>query len=453
MTDYFEEYRIEHEITSRLVPYTVCQNLKFSHADGCKEFCEGWSIIPSPDGTVTVVYHIDEMIDSVSFDEAWSFIGNLYQDCEMTFDQVEGMWKNGGFPRIYCRIQKDNLPGVMKARLNRAFITVACALRGVWFYYSQSVGENGREGIYGDAALVRFIEGNISPIDVLSKIAVEGAEFYEHLPEIERKMAKNSWDFGEGKGFEMVAGFDALKARLSDTVLWTLKHKEEAERYRIAPPNAMLLYGPPGCGKTYFAKNFADEAGYRFKVFTPSDLGNPFVHGSQNLIAEMFAEARRQAPCVVCLEEVDAMMPARGNSASSVAKNEEVNEFLAQMNDCGRDEVFVIGTTNMKELLDPAALRTGRFDLQIEIPMPDAQQREALFSLHLKDRPLADDINAEELSVLCDGMTASDITFIVNDAALACARNEAEISQDALKDAISALRGSRDKNNCRKIGY
>jgi len=244
----------------------------------------------------------------------------------------------------------------------------------------------------------------------------------------------------KGNGFADVAGMDELKEMLQKKVLFILKNREKAERYRLTPPNGMLLYGPPGCGKTYFAEKFAEESGFNYKFIKASDLGSIYVHGSQGKIAELFDKARQQAPVIICFDEFDAMVPDRSSrNAEHIAG--EVNEFLSQLNNCSKDGIFVIGTTNQPEMIDRAVLRKGRLDISVYIPEPDENTRRLMFDLYLKDRP-CDKIDTQRLAKLTEKYVASDIAFIVNDAAMFAAFRDELITQESLENSIKSTRPS-----------
>lgn len=244
----------------------------------------------------------------------------------------------------------------------------------------------------------------------------------------------------KGRGFADVAGMDELKDLLQKKVLFILKNKEKAERYRLTPPNGMLLYGPPGCGKTYFAEKFAEESGFNYKFIKASDLGSIYVHGGQGKIAELFDKARQKAPIIICFDEFDAMVPNR-NSRSAEHISGEVNEFLSQLNNCSKDGIFVIGTTNQPELIDPAVLRKGRVDISVYIPAPDVVTRKLMFDLYLKDRPV-ETIDTQALAEMTEKYVASDIAFIVNDAAMIAAFRDEPITQEYLVNSIKTTRPS-----------
>ena len=177
----------------------------------------------------------------------------------------------------------------------------------------------------------------------------------------------------------------------------------------------MLLYGPPGCGKTFFAEKFAEEAGFNFIMVKASDIASTYIHGTQEKIAALFDSAQKAQPSILCFDEFDAVVPERTDMMQQTSG--EVNEFLSQMNNCGHRGMFVIATSNRPDKIDPAVLRTGRIDKLIYIPMPDEDARYEMFKLHLKDRPTAE-IDLHRFAKETEGYIASDIAYIVNDAAM-----------------------------------
>jgi len=241
-------------------------------------------------------------------------------------------------------------------------------------------------------------------------------------------------------GFEAIAGMSDLKKMLNDRVLFLLKDRAKVEKYKLDPPNGMLLYGPPGCGKTFFAEKFAEECGYYFMMVKMSDIGSTLVHGTEENIAKMFAEAEKNAPTILCFDEFDAFVPAR---TTYEGRNQagEVNEFLTHLNNCGKKGVFVIATSNRPDMIDPAVLRTGRIDKQIFVPLPDEEARKEMFELYLKGRP-CDNIDTEALASMTDGYIASDISYICNETAMIAALNDKQITQELLETTIRSIRPS-----------
>lgn len=239
---------------------------------------------------------------------------------------------------------------------------------------------------------------------------------------------------GNGRGFEDIAGMSGLKDALNKQVVFAIKNKKIADEYKITPPNGMLLYGPPGCGKTFFAEKFAEETGFNYLLIKSSDLASSYVHGSQEKIRQLFDQAEKNAPIVVCFDEFDALVPDRSwNNVSS----EEVNEFLSQMNNCAKRGIFIVATSNRPDKIDPAILRTGRIDKTVYVPLPDFEARKEMFSLYLKDRPVEEGINIEDLAKMTEGYIASDIAYIVNDSAMVAAYTRTKISKDLLLTSIT----------------
>ena len=245
---------------------------------------------------------------------------------------------------------------------------------------------------------------------------------------------------GDGNGFADIAGMDELKEMLRQRVILILKDKELAEKYKLTPPNGMLLYGPPGCGKSFFAEKFAEETGFNFILVKASDLGSIYIHGSQGKIADLFKKAEKHAPTVLCFDEFDAFVPSRSSSMDSNQAG-EVNEFLTQLNNCSKRGIFVIATSNRPDKVDPAVLRTGRIDKQVYVPMPDATARRLMFELYLKDRPCGE-IDSEALAQASDGYVASDIAYVVNEAATIAAFNREDITQELLIKTINGIKPS-----------
>lgn len=241
-----------------------------------------------------------------------------------------------------------------------------------------------------------------------------------------------------GLGFKKVAGMDKIKTMIQREVMEPLLHPEKNKEYGIEPPNGVLFYGPPGCGKTFFAECLADEVGFNFIKVKPSDVGSMYVHGGQEKISQLFKDAKENAPTILFLDEMDAMIPSRDGSVGHHYES-EVNEWLVQINNCSQNEVFIIGATNRLNKIDTAVLRSGRFDRKIHIPIPDTECRSALFKLQLGKRPkvLAKELDYELLAKKTEGFVCSDITLIVNDGARVAAQKQVKIDNDIILNIIS----------------
>lgn len=254
------------------------------------------------------------------------------------------------------------------------------------------------------------------------------------------------------RGFAAIAGMDELKQNLSQRVLWPLRHPDKAKQYRLHLPNGLLLYGPPGCGKTYFATRLADELNWHMKLVSTATIGSSYQHETQTNIRNLFEDAAHYKGCVLCIDEIDGILSTRNNNSSSHGHNDEVNELLVQLNNCNERNILVVGTTNRKEMIDPAALRAGRFDLQIEIKEPDIELRQRLFEMYLRNRPLADDLNIAELAQMTPHYASADIPFVVNEAALVAAIADEPIGQNHLVNVIRTHKSSL-QSQAPRVGF
>ena len=241
----------------------------------------------------------------------------------------------------------------------------------------------------------------------------------------------------KGKGFSAIAGMQELKDTIQLDVIDALNEKERYAEYGLTIPNGMLLYGPPGCGKTFFAERMAEEIGFNFYQLKPSDIQSKYVNESQEKIKNLFDEARENAPSIIFIDELDAVVPNRDNSNVNHMNTSAVNEFLAQMNNCGDDGIFIIGATNRPNSIDPAILRAGRLDKVIYIPPPDLEARELIFKLYLEKRPREVGLNYSELAKATENYVSSDIKFLCDEASRKALKMKSRISKELLFDTIN----------------
>ena len=245
-----------------------------------------------------------------------------------------------------------------------------------------------------------------------------------------------------GNGFADVAGMVELKEQLQSDVIDLLKNPEQAKALGLHVPNGLLFYGPPGCGKTYFAEKFAEELGCNYQYIKCSDVASPYIHGGQEKIAAVFDAARENAPTILFFDEIEAMIKDRSKH-TNVSEAGEVNEFLAQLNNCGQDGVIVIGATNKPTEIDEAALRAGRLEYKYYIPQPDHSTRKDLFRINLSTRKSDFGIDYDKLAQLTENYVSADIRLIVDTAARLVFRRHLDcITMAILEEAISQTKPS-----------
>ena len=264
-----------------------------------------------------------------------------------------------------------------------------------------------------------------------------------------------------GRGLKAVAGMEDIKKKLHRDFVDIVSHRELAKEFGIMPSN-ILFYGPPGSGKTYISTKLSEECGLAFCSVKPSDLGSIWLHGSQGLIKELFQKAEAKAKqnkkgCILLIDEIDALCgdrSAKGNEHQA----DEVAEWLTQLNDCVEKNVFVIGTTNRLDAIEPALLRHGRLDSIMYVGLPDEECRKQLFEIELNNRPHESDIDMEELARITDGYTSSDISFMVKETArnafeasiLMGNNTVVKISETMLRDVVKATRPSVTRDEIHK---
>ena len=252
----------------------------------------------------------------------------------------------------------------------------------------------------------------------------------------------------KGPGFSAIAGMDELKQQMTEEVIEPLHNPEEYHKYGVTIPNGILLYGPPGCGKTFFAKHFAEEVGFNFMQVTPATLKSKWINATQENIAAMFQEAEENAPTIIFIDELDDLLKDRALADDKGMSG--INEFLAQMDRTGEKGIFIIGATNKPDVLDAAVLRAGRLEKKYYIGVPDKAAREALFKLYIEKRPYDFGLDYAKLADLTRNYVSADIQLIVNDASRAALKAHSKITMELLQNAISRVKQSISDNDLKK---
>ncbi|MEE9429655.1 MAG: AAA family ATPase [Melioribacteraceae bacterium] len=269
-----------------------------------------------------------------------------------------------------------------------------------------------------------FIQALNGEIEVVSQTS---------KPTIEKTLKK---EVKKGQGFSAIAGMQDLKDMIKLDVIDALNEKERYAEYGLTIPNGMLLYGPPGCGKTFFAERMAEEIRFNFYQIKPSDIQSKWVNASQENIKKLFDEARENAPSIIFVDELDALVPNRDNSSVNHMNTSAVNEFLAQMNNCGDDGVFIIGATNRPNSIDPAILRAGRLDKVIYLPPPDFDARRLMFKVYLKTRPTDLGLDYKGFATATENYVSSDIKFLCDEASRTALKQKCRISKEIILETI-----------------
>ena len=262
--------------------------------------------------------------------------------------------------------------------------------------------------------------------------------------------SKNSSGEESDKKFEDVAGCDEEKAELAELVDF-LKNGEKYTELGARIPKGVLLVGPPGTGKTLLAKAVAGEAGVPFLSISGSDFVEMYVGVGASRVRDLFEQAKKKSPCIVFIDEIDAVGRHRGTGmgGGNDEREQTLNQLLVEMDGFGSNTgVIVIAATNRPDVLDPALLRPGRFDRQITVNRPDAQGREDILKVHSKNKPLAPDVDLHEIAKLTIGFTGADLENLMNEAALLAVRNgrKAIVLQDIM-DASSRVELGTEKKS------
>ena len=251
---------------------------------------------------------------------------------------------------------------------------------------------------------------------------------------------------GSGNGFDQVAGRDELKEQLRKEVIFGLQNPEKAQKYKLLPVNGILLYGPPGCGKSLVTESFAEELGFNYTILKASEFGNIYQPGVIENLQRIFDAASLKAPFAIILDEIEYLIPNPGQE--NVTK--ESVAMLGLMNGCAQRGILIVATSNQPEMVDPFLMRPGCIDRVFFVPQPDFEARKDIFKRHLSERP-CEAIDYDELAMLSEDYVAGDITEAVNEAAMTAAYMDVPITQKILVDVL------RYKNptyaTTKKIGF
>ena len=286
------------------------------------------------------------------------------------------------------------------------------------------------------------------PEEVMKEIIVTGDDFKEAQKEIQPSALREVLVQIPDIKWDDVGGLEDVKQELKEAVEWPLKHPETFQRLGIRPPKGTLLYGIPGTGKTLLAKAVASESEANFISVKGPELLSKWVGESEKGVREVFRKAKQAAPTVIFFDEIDAIASTRsGNDGDSGVTKRVVNQLLTEMDGLEElEDVAIIAATNRPDILDAGLMRPGRFDRHIEVKEPDEEARLAIFEVHTKDMPLADDVDLKKLAKNTEGYVGADIEAVCREAAMLALRENletTEISNKYFKEAREKVKPTK----------
>jgi len=286
------------------------------------------------------------------------------------------------------------------------------------------------------------------PKEIIDKMQVVGSDFEDALKEIEPSSMREVLVEVPHVTWNDLGGLGNLKQELIEAIEWPLKRPEKCRQMGIRPPRGILLYGPPGTGKTMIAQAVANETNANFISVRGPQMLSKWVGESEKAIREIFRKARQVSPAIIFFDELDAIAPMRGLEESSHVMERVVNQLLAELD--GLDslkDVVVIAATNRPDILDPALLRSGRFDRLLMIGPPDKLGRYEILKIHASRIPNGEDVNLEELAELTEGYVGSDLDSLCCEAAmLAMRENLDRVDMNHYREALKKVRPSVEES-------
>jgi len=301
----------------------------------------------------------------------------------------------------------------------------------------------------------KIIDKQHIPAEILNELQVTKEHFMEALRSIQPSALREVFVERPNVHWSDIGGLDKVKAELREAVELPLKKPEAFEKMGIRPIKGVLLVGPPGVGKTLLAKAVATERESNFISIKGPEVLSKYVGESEKTVREIFRKARLAAPCIIFIDEIDSIASARGSEDEfdSGVSRRVVDTLLTEIDGlAGLKNVVVLAATNRPEAIDPALLRPGRFDRIIEIPMPDAETRLAIFKVHTRNMPLDKSVNLEELANQTDGYTGAEIENICREAGMNAIRaNRDYVTREDFQRALQEVKPTIPKEVTERI--
>ncbi|MFB6167616.1 MAG: AAA family ATPase, partial [Haloferacaceae archaeon] len=276
---------------------------------------------------------------------------------------------------------------------------------------------------------------------VLESVAVTERDIREALKGIEPSALREVFVETPDVTWDDVGGLEEATARLREAIEWPLVHADAYERVALDPAKGVLLHGPPGTGKTLLAKAVANEADANFVSVKGPELFDKYVGESEKGVRETFATARENAPTVVFFDEIDAIATERGRGAGDSNVGERVvSQLLTELDGLEElEDVVVVAATNRPDLIDSALLRPGRLDRHVAVTEPDEDARREILQIHTRDRPLADDVDLDDLAARTEGYVGADLAALCREAAQIAVRDHVDAAEAGEASAVDDL--------------
>jgi transitional endoplasmic reticulum ATPase len=287
---------------------------------------------------------------------------------------------------------------------------------------------------------IDFSEERIPP-EILDKLVVAMKDFLDAFKEITPTALREIEVEIPNVRWEDIGGLEDVKRQLVEAIEWPLKYPERFDRIGVKPPKGILLYGPPGCGKTMLAKAVATEAEANFISVKGPEIFNKWVGESEKAVREIFRKARQAAPCIIFFDEIESVVTRKDLVEDSSGVSSRVtSQILAEMDGIEElTDVIVIGATNRPDLLDPAILRPGRFDKLIYVPPPDEKSRHQILKIYTRRMPLAPDVSLKELAMRTEMCSGADLAALCREAAMNALRRNLDAEYVTRQDFEQAL--------------
>ncbi len=289
------------------------------------------------------------------------------------------------------------------------------------------------------------LEAQTIPAEVLNSLKVTMTDFMDAYREMQPSTLREVLLETPNVKWEDIGGLEGPKQELMESVEWPLRYAALYKHMSAVPPKGILMYGPPGTGKTMLAKAVATESQANFISVKGPEFLSKWVGESEKAVRETFRKARQAAPCVIFLDEIDAIAPVRGTATDSGVTERVISQLLTEMDGLeALHNVVVIAATNRPDIIDPALLRPGRFDRLVLIPTPDLEARKEILRIHTKGKPLGKDVDLDKLAEKMENFTGADIAAVCNEAMMLSIRDYVleggDVSEDKVKDRTVGMK-------------